>query len=179
MPANDFLQPGTTTTLTLLYDRPREGATRYGPYRAYRVRTSDGAEHTFLPPRSLFDELDQLRLGRGSHLTVRTSQRLSRDGRAFPRYEVEAGAPFRPSASPATGPVSPSLSAAPRAASERSSMLACVALKAAAASHGAVGNARDVLKVAELYQEWLEGRRAPMIGPGKPTASATSDPGRA
>ena len=51
MPANDFLQPGSTTTLTLLYDRPRQGATRYGPY--------------------------QLRLGRGSHLTVRTSQRMS------------------------------------------------------------------------------------------------------
>jgi hypothetical protein len=35
-------------------------------------------------------------------------------------------------------------------------MLACVALKAAAASHGAVGNAGDVVKVAEFYQAWLE-----------------------
>jgi len=37
-------------------------------------------------------------------------------------------------------------------------MLACVALKAAAASHGAVGSAGEVLKVAELYQAWLHWR---------------------
>jgi len=158
MPANDFLQPGSTTTLTLLYDRPREGTTRYGPYRAYRVRTPDGGEHTFLPPRSLFDELDELRLGRGSHLIVRTSQRVSRDGRAFPQYEVEAGTPFRPTAASPSEATAPGLPPSARATSERSSMLACVALKAAAASHGADGNAGDVLKVADLYQEWLEGR---------------------
>lgn len=160
MPANDFLQPGTTTTLTLLYDRPREGTTPYGPYRAYRVRTPDGGEHTFLPPRSLFDELDQLRLGRGSHLTVRTSQRVSRDGRAFPQYEVEAGAPSRPMVPSPSQATAGSLPPLARAGSERSSMLACVALKAAAASHGAVLNAGDVLKAAELYQRWLEDRHA-------------------
>lgn len=158
MPANDFLQPGTTTTLTLLYDRPREGTTRYGPFRAYRVRTPDGTEHTFLPPRSLFGELDQLRLGRGSHLSVRTSQRVSRDGRAFQRYEVESTAPpHHPDAAPTESAV-PRLSASLRAPSNRSSMLACVALKAAAASHGVGASAEDVVKVAARYQEWLESR---------------------
>ena len=147
MPANDFLQPGTTTTLTLLYDRPREGSTRYGPYRAYRVRTPDGAEHTFLPPRSLFDELDQLRLGRGSHLTVKTSERVSRDGRAFQQFAVAAATP---------DPSTASLPAPSKAIPDRSSMLACVALKAAAVSHGAVANAGDVVKVAEFYKTWLE-----------------------
>ncbi|MCG3193052.1 MAG: hypothetical protein DIJKHBIC_02301 [Thermoanaerobaculia bacterium] len=159
MASNDFLQPGTTTPLTLLFDRPREGSTRFGPYRAYRVRTPDGSEHTFLPPRSLFAELDKLRLGRGSQLTVRTSQRLSRDGRAFQQYEIAAAAPLDREDGAARGGGIPSSSPIPvKAASDRSSMLACVALKAAAASHAAVGNAGDVLKVAEFYLSWLEGR---------------------
>lgn len=156
MPANAFLQPGTTTTLTLLYDRPREGTTRYGPFRAYRVRTPDGTEHTFLPPRSLFGELDELRLGRGSHVTVRTSQRVSRDGRAFPQYKVEAPCLTGPSDTSPSEVSAPRLSTPPQSTSERSSMLACVALKAAARSHGAAVNAGEVLKIAALYRSWLE-----------------------
>jgi hypothetical protein len=158
MPSNEFLQPGTTTTLALLYDTPKEGTTRYGPYRAYRVRTPDGAEHTFLPPRSLFDELDRLRLGRGSRLTVRTSQRVSRDGRAFQQYEVAPPVPSDPGVASPVTVTAVQASAPAKAPPDGSSMVACVALKAAAASHGAVGNAGDVLKVAELYQVWLEGR---------------------
>ncbi|MEO6325955.1 MAG: hypothetical protein ABIT01_00780 [Thermoanaerobaculia bacterium] len=151
MPSNTFLQPGTTTTLTLLYERPKEGETRYGPYRAYRVRTPDGGEHTFLPPRSLFPELDHLRLGRGSRLTIRTSQRVSRDGRAFPQYELAQ-------AEPTSEPQSPQPAASTRGSSDRSSMLACVALKAAAASHSPAPEAAEVLKIAALYQSCLEGR---------------------
>ncbi|MEO6323616.1 MAG: hypothetical protein ABIT01_12260 [Thermoanaerobaculia bacterium] len=79
---------------------------------------------------------------------------MSRDGRAFTQYEVAAAEP--------TGEVSsPQPASSTRATSDRSSMLACVALKAAAASHGAVGCAGDVIKVAELYEGWIEQR-----GPG-------------
>jgi hypothetical protein len=34
-------------------------------------------------------------------------------------------------------------------------MLTCTALKTAAASHGVVANADDVVKVAEFYQAWV------------------------
>ena len=150
MPSNDFLTPGTTTDLTLLFDAPKEGQSQFGPFRAYRVRTSDGAEHTFLPPRSLFPTLDRLQLRRGSTIAVRTTTRESEDGRVFPRYEVlSSGAPTqRPEG------------AAPRPASRNDSMLACVALKAAVSSATAFSDASSVLSVADTYLAWLQVRSA-------------------
>lgn len=147
MPSNDFLQLGTTTALTLLYDTPKEGSTRFGPYRAYRVRTPDGGEHTFFPPRSLYPDLDRLELRRGSCLSIRASQRVSDDGRVFPRFEI-ADVAAATSATPLPAPASPG----PKSSSERSSMLACVALKAAAS-----GNADEerVLAAADHFLGWL------------------------
>lgn len=147
MPSNDFLQPGTTTTLTLLYDTPKEGSTRFGPYRAYRVRTPDGGEHTFFPPRSLYPELDRLNLRRGSCVSVRASQRVSDDGRVFPRFDIaDATTPTTPTPTPA--------GATPKPSSERSSMLACVALKAAASGCGSADEER-VLAAADRFLAWL------------------------
>lgn len=148
MPSNDFLKTGTTTTLTLLYDTPKEGSSRFGPYRAYGVRTPDGAEHTFFPPRSLYPELDRLNLRRGSCLSIRTSQRVADDGRVFPRFDI----------ADVTAPDStaPAMSAAPssRPSGDRSSMLACVALKAAASGVGGADEER-VLAVADRFLAWL------------------------
>ncbi|MEO6324610.1 MAG: hypothetical protein ABIT01_06310 [Thermoanaerobaculia bacterium] len=153
MASNEFLPLGTTTPLTLLYDTPKEGSTRFGPYRAYRVQTLDGAEHTFFPPRSLYPELDRLNLRRGSCLSIRASQRVSDDGRVFPRFDIaDVTAPASPtSASPA--PVTPT---APKLHGERSSMLACVALKAAAGCGGA--DEERVLVIADRFLAWLQAR---------------------
>jgi hypothetical protein len=153
MPSNDFLQLGTTTPLTLLYDTPKEGSSRFGPYRAYRVRTPDGSEHTFFPPRSLYPELDRLNLRRGSCLSVRASQRVSDDGRVFPRFDIaDVTAPASPTPSPSS-------SAAPRPSGERASMLACVALKAAASGCGSADEER-VLAAADRFLTWLLERSA-------------------
>jgi len=145
MASNDFLQNGSTTTLTLLYDTPKEGQTRFGPYRAYRVATSDGEEHTFFPPRSLYPELDRMALRRGSQITVRATERISDDGRVFPRYEVQ----------PVEGePVV--LGGAPSPAPARSSggILASVALKAATSS-SSLGDPESILTIADRYLAWL------------------------
>ena len=150
MPSNDFLTPGTTTDLTLLFDAPKEGESRFGPFRAYRVRTPDGGEHTFLPPRSLFPTLDRLQLRRGSTISVRTTTRESEDGRVFPKYDVlTVGAP-RPQASP--------LPPERHAPSRNDSMLACVALKAAVSHATAFTDAGGVLSVADTYLAWLQVR---------------------
>lgn len=149
MPSNEFLSPGTATTLTLLYDRPKEGESRFGTYRAYRVRTPDGGEHTFFPPRSLFPELDRLNLARGSRITVRTSERVSDDGRVFPRYEIAPETPGAPSIS--AGPTEPR-------ASSGSSILASVALKAAASTGSAFSDPDQILTVADKYLSWLQDR---------------------
>ncbi len=143
MPSNDFLTPGTTTTLTVLYDRPREGETRFGPYRAYRVRTDDGADHTFFPPRSLYPELDQLNLSRGSRIAVTTSQRVSEDGRVFPRYEITPASPSELTSAPATRPQG------------TNGILASVALKAAVSTGSTLSEPEAILVVAERYLAWL------------------------
>ena len=150
MASNDFLPLNTTTELTLLYDAPKEGSSRFGPYRAYRVQTPDGSEHTFFPPRSLYPELDRLNLRRGSCLSVRASQRIADDGRVFPRFDI-AGATDGPA------PSSPAAvsRAIPNLSAEKTSMLACVALKAATASGSALSDPESVLTVAERYLAWL------------------------
>ena len=148
MPANDFLTPGTSTTLTLVYDRPKEGETRFGAYRAYRVLTPDGSEHTFFPPRSLYPELDRLNLGRGSRLTVHTSQRVSEDGRAFPRYDV----------TPVDGPAQPTPAATHERPSNGNSILASVALKAAVSSGSTFSEPDAILAIADRYLAWLVAR---------------------
>ena len=147
MPSNDFLTPGTTTTLTLVYDTPKEGQTRFGPYRAYRVQTEDGTEQTFFPPRSLYPELDRFQLARGSRIAVRTSQRVSEDGRVFPKYEI----------TPVAAPSPQAVPAAPSRSPASNGILASVALKAAASSGSTFSEPEAILKVAERYLTWLVG----------------------
>lgn len=151
MPSNEFLKPGTSTDVTLLYDQPKEGASRFGPYRAYRVRLPGGAEHTFFPPRSLFSELDQLNLRRGSVLRIQTSERVSQDGRVFPSFAIEAAEPVP---EPETLPAG-TASARPSA---NGSILACVALKAAVQSHGNIATTGVILETAETFLGWLRER---------------------
>ena len=154
MPSNEFLKPGTSTSVTLLYDQPKEGTSRFGPYRAYLVRLPDGAEHTFFPPRSLFPELDQRHLGRGSVLRIRTEQRVSQDGRVFPLFEIE-------DSEPAVQQPEPERNIPPmRPSGNSSSILACVALKAAVQSHGNVATTGVILETAETFLDWLRQRAA-------------------
>ena len=122
MASNDFLPLDTITPLTLLYDAPKEGSSRFGPYRAYRVQTPDGSEHTFFPPRSLYPELDRLNLRRGSCLSVRASQRIADDGRVFPRFDITGATD-----GPTTGTPVATARLTPKPSGDKASMLACVA----------------------------------------------------
>lgn len=167
MASNTFLPPGTTTELTVLYDTPKEGVSRFGPYRAYRVSTADGAEHTFFPPRSLFPELDRLQIRRGSQLRVRATERISSDGRIVPKLELVGSAPASPTPAPEPG----AQALPPRRSSSSDSILACVALKAAVQARGPVDRPEDALSVAETYLVWLQGHAT------GPTGSATPDGG--
>lgn len=157
MASNTFLPPGTTTELTVLYDTPKEGVSRFGPYRAYRVATADGAEHTFFPPRSLFPELDRLAIRRGTQLRVRATERISEDGRVIPKLELVGAERSAPTAAP-----DPTSRPAParRSPGSSDSILACVALKAAVQARGPLDRPEDALQIAETYLGWLRGQGA-------------------
>jgi len=155
MASNAFLPTGTTTELTVLFDTPKEGMSQYGPYRAYRVSTPDGEQHTFFPPRSLFPELDRLQIRRGSKLHVRASERISPDGRVVPRIEIVGGT----DSTTERIPESVAAQSRPRGGSQ-DSMLACVALKAAVQGREALDRREDVLAVAETYLAWLKRQAA-------------------
>lgn len=145
MPSNDFLQNGSTTTLTLLYDTPKEGQTRFGPYRAYRVATPTGEEHTFFPPRSLYPELDRMALHRGSQISVHLTDRISDDGRVFPRYDVR----------PVEGEAALTMpSVLPTPSRSTGGILPSVALKAATSS-SSLGDPESILAIADRYLAWL------------------------
>lgn len=157
MPSNTFLPPGTTTALTVLYDTPKEGVSRFGPYRAYRVATADGEEHTFFPPRSLFPDLDRLQLRRGMQLCVRATERISPDGRVIPKLElVDTVA----ASGEATAPTPSAVPAPRRGGGSSDSILACVALKAAVQARGALDRPEDALTIAETYLGWLRRKGA-------------------
>lgn len=157
MASNTFLPPGTTTELTVLYDTPKEGVSRFGPYRAYRVATADGAEHTFFPPRSLFPELDRLAIRRGTQLRVRATERISEDGRVIPKLEIVGAASAGPTA---TAETSPHLAPTRRTPGSSDSILACVALKAAVQARGPLDRPEDALQIADTYLGWLRGQGA-------------------
>lgn len=157
MASNPFLPPGTTTALTVLYDTPKEGVSRFGPYRAYRVATADGSEHTFFPPRSLFPELDRLQIRRGTQLRVRATERISPDGRVVPKLELVGADAGAPDSTPA--PVSRPLDTR-RSSGSSDSILACVALKAAVHARGPVDRPEDALQIAETYLRWLRSQGA-------------------
>jgi hypothetical protein len=104
-------------------------------------------EHTFFPPRSLFPELDRLKLSRGSRITVRTSERVSEDGRVFPRYDVApVDSPVRPPATPSNDQ--------PKG---KNSILASVALKAAVAARSE-GDLEVIMDTADQFLTWLSAR---------------------
>lgn len=151
MASNSFLPSGATTELTVLFDTPKEGMSQYGPYRAYRVATPDGEQHTFFPPRSLFPELDRLQIRRGSKLQVRATERISPDGRVIPRIElmgsVEVAADSVPEPMPTIGR---------QRSGTQDSVLACVALKAAVQGREMLERREDVLAIADTYLAWLK-----------------------
>ena len=150
MASNAFLPTGTTTELTVLFDTPKEGMSQYGPYRAYRVSTPDGEQHTFFPPRSLFPELDRLQIRRGSKLHVRASERISPDGRVIPRIELMGSAE-----APVDSVPEPSPTNGRQRSGTQDSVLACVALKAAVQGREMLERREEVLAVADTYLAWL------------------------
>lgn len=147
MPSNTFLNPDGTTKVVIACDAPIEGTSRYGAYKAYRIRTIDGAEHMFFPPARIEEQLREKPLSRGTELEIRGSRARSRDGRPYVRYEIV-------NMRHGTGAVAMSTRQAPREdGGER--MLRCVALKAAAATRGITGEPPEVLSTAAAYFEWL------------------------
>jgi hypothetical protein len=155
MASNAFLPSGTTTELTVLFDTPKEGMSQYGTYRAYRVSTPDGEQHTFFPPRSLFSELDRLQIRRGSKLQVRATERISPEGRVVPRIEIVGG--VEPNANAVA---EPSVAIPRQRGGSQDSMLACVALKAAVQGRELLDRREDVLGLADTYLAWLKRQAA-------------------
>jgi hypothetical protein len=147
MPSNNFLNPDGTTTVTIACDAPIEGTSRYGAYKAYRVRTPDGAEHMFFPPARIEEQLREQPLSRGTELQIRGSRAQSREGRPYVRYEIVA-------LRQGTGEVAPASPRGPRDDGD-TRMLRCVALKSAAATRGITGEPPEVLSTANAYFEWL------------------------
>ncbi len=144
MPTNTFLEPGAATPLTFLFDTPKTGESKFGPFRAYRVKTPDGAEHTFFPPRSLFPDIDRLGIRRGTTVAFRLSERISSDGRVVPKVEIDGVVSTRPS--PIASPT----------ASAQNSIQACVALKAAVSARGTLALPEEILATAEVFLGWLK-----------------------
>ena len=146
MPANDFLNPEGTTTVTVTSDRPIQGMNRYGrPYTAYRVKTRDGAEQMYFPSARAADELQRHHVRRGSVVEIRGSRQESREGLAFTRFDVVAVREGDASHTTVPSTSNP----------DDLRMLRCVALKAAAATRSTSGEPPDVLATANAYFDWL------------------------
>ena len=151
MPSNTFITPDTITTITFLSDRPIEGISQYGPYRAYRVRIEDGSEHLFYPPKYLFDDIAAV-AGTGTVVRLRATRAQTRDGHAYNRIELlEADVVGRaPQDAPAARPTPP------RADDNADRILASVALKCATQTRGIAGEPDEVLATAARYLGWLQ-----------------------
>ena len=150
MPSNTFITPDTITTITFLSERPIEGISQYGPYRAYRVRIEDGSEHLFYPPKYLFDDIAAI-VSTGTVVRLRATRAQTRDGHAYNRLELleaDVAGPA-PQDAPAARPSSP------RAGDNGDRILASVALKSAAQTRGVGAEPRDVLTTANYYLDWL------------------------
>lgn len=157
MPSNTFITPDAITAITFLSDRPIEGISQYGPYRAYRVRIEDGSEHLFYPPKYLFDDIAAL-VGTGTVVRLRATRARTRDGHAYNRLEI-IDADAAPHAS------RPAPAAEPRSVMESGDrILASVALKCATQTRGIAGEPDEVLATAARYLGWLQ----------RPTALPTS-----
>jgi hypothetical protein len=150
MSSNTFLASGQTTTVTFLTDRPLEGVNKFGPYRAYPVRTDQGVHTTFYPPQYLFDELDQLGVCRGMALRLRASDARTRDNRPYTRIEIEDAEKPDGVAENLPAPSHPSES------DTRNGILASVALKAATVTRGIVGEPQEIIETAVKYLAWLK-----------------------
>lgn len=148
--ANSFIIPGEITTLTFLSDRPIQGVGKYGPYEAYKVRTEDGAEPMFYPPKYLLAELKALGVSRGCVVKFLASPAETRDGRRYTRIEIAGTGVPREVAAPEPAP-SPARSESP----ERNGILASVALKSATQTRGVGAEPYDVLAIADVYLHWL------------------------
>ncbi|MDZ7763776.1 MAG: hypothetical protein U5K00_05040 [Melioribacteraceae bacterium] len=51
------LQVNKPVEVELVYDDPVTGENQYGEYFLYAVKTSDGSEYAFLPPREVHEAL--------------------------------------------------------------------------------------------------------------------------
>lgn len=146
MASNKFLSANGVTTVTVLSDAPIQGVGRYGPYTAYRVRTSEGAEEMFYPSARAKEQLDGQPIGCGTVLDIRGEPSQTRDGRPYTRFDIVG---IRPPSPDAAAP------AAYAARDDDTRMLRCVALKAAAATRGITGEPPEVLSTARAYLDWL------------------------
>lgn len=144
--SNKFITPGTTTTITFLEDRPFEGVGKFGPYKAYRVRTEDGVDRTLYPSKYLLDEIEKLGLTRGSVLRLRAEAARTRDGRPYTRIDIDG------MDAPRELPREPARS---NGGEQSDRILPCVALKTAAQTRGIAGEPGEVIAVAEKYLVWL------------------------
>ena len=72
------LQVNNPVEIELVYDDPVTGENQYGEYFLYAVKTSDGSEYAFFPPREVHEALKDLRAGDKALVTKIAAQRGSR-----------------------------------------------------------------------------------------------------
>lgn len=146
--SNKFITPGTITTVTFLDDRPFEGVGKFGPYKAYKVRTEDGVDRTLYPSKYLLDELEKLGLTRGSVLRLRAEAARTKEGRPYTRIDIDGMDAPREIAQPQS-------ITRTHGGEQGDRILPCVALKTAAQTRGIAGEPGEVIAVAEKYLVWL------------------------
>lgn len=73
------LEVNTPTKITLLFDKPIEGESRYGKYSLFVVKNGDGKEYSFFAPNdNVLEELKKYNQGDELILTKLASKRNNR-----------------------------------------------------------------------------------------------------
>jgi hypothetical protein len=79
------LELNRPTEITLLYDEPITGASQYGNYNLYAVKSDDGNEYSFFAPDEVHEKLKELSKGDTAIVTKKAEER---NGKYYSTYEV-------------------------------------------------------------------------------------------
>lgn len=81
------LEANTPTKITLLFDKPIEGESRYGKYSLFAVRNGDGKEYSFFAPND--DVLEELKKYRQGDELILTKLASKRNNRVVTTYDIK------------------------------------------------------------------------------------------
>lgn len=81
------IEANTPTKITLLFDKPIEGESRYGKYCLFAVRNGDGKEYSFFAPND--DVLEELKKYRQGDELILTKLASKRNNRVVTTYDIK------------------------------------------------------------------------------------------